>query len=100
LLELSDNEIQAIALAELQSYLPTTANPIKVWIRRWHKAMPLYKVSHDNLLKKIDKLLQKQQGIALAGSSYQGVGIPDCIYSGKCAAENISLFLQNRCVVN
>jgi len=51
--------------------------------------MPQYNVGHSEILSNINKIMSKYSDIELAGNSYEGVGIPDCIRSGETAAENI-----------
>jgi oxygen-dependent protoporphyrinogen oxidase len=51
--------------------------------------MPQYRVGHLELVESIDGLLSDLPGLALAGSAYRGVGIPDCVHSGEEAAEKV-----------
>ena len=48
--------------------------------------MPQYVVGHLERLERLDRLLRGVPGLLLAGASYRGVGIPDCIASGWAAA--------------
>jgi oxygen-dependent protoporphyrinogen oxidase len=52
----------------------------------WEKANPQYNVGHALRLKRIQSCLQGHPGLHLAGCSYEGVGLPDCIRSGREAA--------------
>lgn len=54
--------------------------------QRWLKANPQYNVGHGLRLKRIESCLRGQPGLFLAGCSYEGVGLPDCIRSGRDAA--------------
>jgi oxygen-dependent protoporphyrinogen oxidase len=40
-------------------------------------------------VRRIRERVEACPGLALAGNSYEGVGIPDCIFSGQQAAEKI-----------
>ena len=51
--------------------------------------MPQYNLGHPDKLAKIESALAKHPGLALAGNGYRGIGIPDCINSGKVAVERI-----------
>jgi len=53
--------------------------------QRWEKANPQYNVGHALRLKRIESCLQGHPGLFLAGCSYEGVGLPDCIRSGRDA---------------
>ena len=45
--------------------------------------------------ERIDTALRAVPGLALAGSAYRGVGIPDCIASGEAAAESVARSLAS-----
>ena len=47
--------------------------------------MAQYTVGHLDRVKKIEGLLPP--GIFLAGNGYRGIGVPDCVRTGKEAAE-------------
>jgi len=38
---------------------------------------------------RIEELLSRAPGLALAGNAYHGVGVPDCIHSAQQAAETL-----------
>jgi len=86
LMLLDDDHLVSMSLHELQSYLQTKAEPVQHWLKRWPSSMPQYKVGHGALIDKIRKRMQSYPTLALAGNSYDGVGIPDCIQSGYDAA--------------
>jgi len=54
---------------------------------RWLKANPQYDVGHGLRLQRLVSCLKSHPGLVLAGCSYHGVGLPDCVRSGKRAAE-------------
>jgi oxygen-dependent protoporphyrinogen oxidase len=51
--------------------------------------MAQYTLGHLDRLAQIDERLAEYPGLALAGSAYRGVGIPDCIQSGNDAAATV-----------
>ena len=51
--------------------------------------MPQYHVGHLDLVAQIEARTAEHAGLALAGSAYRGVGVPQCIRSGEAAAEAI-----------
>lgn len=81
--------LQAIAQEEVQQTLGIFAHPCLSRVYLWEKAMPQFNVGHPARLDRIDGMLEKLPGIALAGNGYQGIGIPDCIHSGELAAERV-----------
>jgi oxygen-dependent protoporphyrinogen oxidase len=54
---------------------------------RWLKANPQYEVGHSRRLERLASCLKSHRGLVLAGASYRGVGLPDCVRSGRRAAE-------------
>jgi protoporphyrinogen/coproporphyrinogen III oxidase len=83
-LHLSDDELLADALDQLRAHLDIDAQPTAVRVSRWPNAFPQYRPHHGANIAAAEKLLP--QGIALAGASYHGIGIPTCVRSGGQAA--------------
>ena len=61
--------------------------PLAAKTTRWIKANPQYNVGHARRLERLKSCLKDHPGLVLAGSSYAGVGLPDCVRSGRRAAE-------------
>jgi oxygen-dependent protoporphyrinogen oxidase len=78
-----------IALEELSSLFQLTP-PTYAAIEQWVQAMPLYKVGHLEKLDKIDSALADLGLVYLAGQSYRGVGIADCLRQGRDVAVKIA----------
>ncbi len=92
---LHDDQLKAIALAELSPLLQLQGKPLESWVARYPNSMPHYKVGHLDLIKSIRASVNQWKGLELAGNSYSGIGIPDCIASGERAAESLLESLQN-----
>jgi oxygen-dependent protoporphyrinogen oxidase len=86
MISLTDEEILLIVRDELKQILGVTSPPTFSRIYRWSKAMAQYTVGHLDRVKKIEGLLPP--GIFLAGNGYRGIGVPDCVRTGKEAAES------------
>jgi oxygen-dependent protoporphyrinogen oxidase len=86
---LPEQEMIDTAREELRSIMGIDAEPILTYVHRWRDSHPQYDVGHLDLLAEIDGRRAAHPGLYLAGSSYRGVGIPDCIHSGQLAAEAI-----------
>ena len=63
------------------------ASPLAQKTTRWIKANPQYEVGHSRRLDRLSSCLKSHQGLVLAGASYGGVGLSDCVRSGLRAAE-------------
>jgi len=85
-LELNDQDAVALVERELGIALGLTHRPLDAGVYRWPAVMPQYTVGHLARLRKIDSCLQPHPGLYLAGNAYGGVGVPDCIRSGRLAA--------------
>lgn len=86
-LENSDEQIINTVKQELENILDITGQPYYAHMKRYPRSMPQYNVGHSEIVEKINKLISKHDNLELAGNSYNGVGIPDCIKSGEKAAE-------------
>ena len=81
-----DQRIELAVRQELRDILWLTAKPLFCRIYKWQGAMAQYGVGHLERLERIERLRQQLPGLALAGNGYRGIGVPDCIRSGKEAA--------------
>ncbi|HYL94686.1 MAG TPA: protoporphyrinogen oxidase, partial [Terriglobales bacterium] len=81
-----DQQIELAVRQELRDILWLTAKPLFCRIYKWQGAMAQYGVGHLERLERIERLRQQLPGLALAGNGYRGIGVPDCIRSGKEAA--------------
>lgn len=82
----ADDQLIALARTELRRLCGVTATPALARVYRWPRSMPQYVVGHLERLERLDQLLRGAPGLLLAGASYRGVGIPDCVASGWAAA--------------
>lgn len=72
------------------------AKPLAAKATRWVKANPQYNVGHGERLERLSSCLKSHPGLILAGSSYTGVGLPDCVRSGRRAAARALSHEQRR----
>ncbi len=84
--DLSDEELRDLALRELGPVLGLRAAPELVRVHRWREVHPQYDVGHDRRLESIAAELRGVPGLALTGSAYRGVGIPDCVADAEKVA--------------
>jgi len=84
-----DGELLDIVLGDLRSIMGVTAPPERVKLFRWPDSNPQYEVGHIARLERMDARLQGHPGLLLAGSSFRGIGIPECVRSGSEAAHRV-----------
>ncbi len=82
-------DLIAVARDEVKQILGITAEPSLAKAYRWNRGMPQYTLGHLERIKMIDRELHQIPGLHLAGGSYRGVGLPDCIRSGVTAVQTI-----------
>ncbi|WP_156645349.1 protoporphyrinogen oxidase [Lentibacillus sp. JNUCC-1] len=93
--DLSDEEIIDIVMKDLNKTMDIKADPEFSVITRWKNAMPQYTVGHKERLEGVREQMEvKLPGVMLAGSSYEGIGVPDCIAQGEAAAQRVLDFLR------
>lgn len=80
MVDLSDEEIKKIVLEDLNKTISITKEPDFSLVSRWKKTMPQYTVGHKQKLEQLKSIIGTElPGVFLAGSSYDGFSLPDCI---------------------
>ena len=93
LLDQPDEALEAQVREDLKALLGISGAPTLCRTTRYPDCMPQYNIGHLDRVRRIDALLDRFPTLALAGKSYRGVGIADCIHSGEAAAERIAAAL-------
>jgi oxygen-dependent protoporphyrinogen oxidase len=90
-MERSDEEIAEIAEKELRRVLGIRreAKPLFRRFYRWTLGMPQYTMGHLDRVATIESRSASIAGLALAGGSYRGVGLPNCIESGEAGVDKV-----------
>ncbi|WP_418790817.1 protoporphyrinogen oxidase [Phosphitispora sp. TUW77] len=91
---LNDEEMLKMVLDELKDIIGLTAAPVMHKIFRWVKGMPQYTIGHLDRVADIEARTAGTPGFYVAGGSYRGVGVPDCINVGKKAATDALAYLS------
>jgi oxygen-dependent protoporphyrinogen oxidase len=95
IVDLSDDQIIKIVLDDLSKTMDISMEPDFAVISRWKNAMPQYIVGHKQRLETIKKhVAEELPGVFLAGSSYEGIGVPDCIDQGEAAVQHVLDYLK------
>ena len=86
IVDLPDDEIEEIVLEDLNKIFEINGKPEFSIVTRWKEDRPQYRVGHKQLIMEAKKELSEAfPNVELAGASYEGVGLPDCIDQGKAA---------------
>jgi len=86
-LDESDEALVGIAREELRRMLGLTTAPLAHTIARWPRSMAQYTLGHSQRVAEIRDRAAGIRGLYLAGNAYEGIGIPDCINTGRAAAK-------------
>jgi protoporphyrinogen/coproporphyrinogen III oxidase len=95
-LQRDDEDLAALAAAELAAAVGMTAKSITQRVTRWGGGLPQYNVGHLDRVAGIRQAVARQPGLAVAGAAYDGVGIPACIATAKSAVAEITAYLSTR----
>jgi oxygen-dependent protoporphyrinogen oxidase len=86
-LELDDAALLALVRDELAAILGVQAAPLFQRVFRVRDGYPRYTVGHLERVEAIERALPV--GLHMAGASYRGVGVPDCVRQGQEAASHV-----------
>lgn len=103
-LERSDEDLAAVALADLARVTGVAGTPVQTRITRWDNGLPQYSVGHADRIARVRGAVGRHPGLGVCGAAYGGVGIPACIAdAGREArrlAEGLSLRPQTTDATN
>lgn len=87
-MEMSDEELTQRVGEELAALLPRFGTPDETLVQRWPRGLPQYHLGHERLVDEA-RAASARFNVELAGSAYDGVGVPASIGSGRRAARQI-----------
>ncbi|KQT94461.1 protoporphyrinogen oxidase [Marmoricola sp. Leaf446] len=93
-LQRPDEELAALAVADLGAAIGTTVHPVDAHVQRWGGALPQYAVGHLDRVASVRREVGRVPGLAVCGSAYDGVGVPACIASAELAVAEVLLRLD------
>ena len=89
-----DEALVAAARADAERTLRITGEPLLVRASRWEHAMPRYTVGHLRRVAAVEAAVGAWPAVTVAGASYRGVGLPDCVTQGLAAAASVAARLR------
>ncbi|MFK2825927.1 protoporphyrinogen oxidase [Bacillus sp. B190/17] len=88
--KMNEEELLQVALDDINKVLGMKLEPVVSEVTNWTDSMPNYLITHPKSVEVLEtKLADAYPGILLAGCSYYGVGIPDCIENGESTARKV-----------
>ena len=94
-LQREDDDLAALAAAELSESIGLTAPPVAHRVTRWGGGLPQYNVGHLDRVARIRAAVAARPGLAVAGAAYDGVGIPACVATARQAADQVITYLTS-----
>jgi protoporphyrinogen/coproporphyrinogen III oxidase len=94
LMQLDDAALLEVVSDELRVLLGLEAEPLASETFRWENSFPLLEVGHLEHVAAAERALPN--GVLLAGASYRGLGVPDCVRQGRGAARQALEFVQSQ----
>lgn len=89
--DLDDAALVARLHSDLVDATGMTMKPSEFHVQRWPRAIPQLEVGHLDRVAAVREDLSRYPGLALAGASYDGLGIAACVRSGERAATSCLL---------
>ncbi|MGB6005093.1 MAG: protoporphyrinogen oxidase [Ornithinimicrobium sp.] len=86
----ADRDLIQIVLEDLRQMGLALPEPVAWQVKRWGGALPQYALGHRAKATEIVSSVRALPGLAVCGATYEGVGIPACIASGRAAAEQVA----------
>ena len=82
-----EDRLLATVRDELGRLLGITAHPVLSRVRSWDEGLHQYTLGHLDRVVKAESALTALPGLALAGAAFHGIGLNECIASGRQAAD-------------
>jgi oxygen-dependent protoporphyrinogen oxidase len=95
LLQSADEELAAVAAADLAAATGARGAPVASRVTRWGGGLPQYTVGHLDRVARIRAAVASQPGLAVCGAAYDGIGIPACVATAQAAAGQIAEYLRD-----
>ncbi|MDG3011375.1 protoporphyrinogen oxidase [Rhodococcus sp. D2-41] len=77
--EADDDWLVSRARADLATATGVEAAPLAAHVQRWHGGLPQYAAGHLAVVDRIDAAVASLSGLAVAGATFGGVGVPACV---------------------
>jgi protoporphyrinogen/coproporphyrinogen III oxidase len=95
IVDLSDDQIQQIVLEDLEKIMNLDGDPDFTVVTRYKDSMPQYTVGHQDRTQSLYRDLEAElPGVFIAGSSFEGLGIPECIEQGEKVVRKAIHYMQ------
>jgi protoporphyrinogen/coproporphyrinogen III oxidase len=91
-----EDALLADVLADLAELSGVEAEPVAWTVTKWGGGLPQYGVGHAAVVAGIERAVAAVPGLAVAGATFRGVGIPACVRTATAAALRVAAHLGSR----
>jgi oxygen-dependent protoporphyrinogen oxidase len=89
-LEGTDDDLVALAVADLSEHLGIGGDPVEQRVSRWERSFPQYRPGHNERIAAVGGILRREAaGVVATGAAFTGLGIPACVRQGRDAARAV-----------
>lgn len=88
--ERTNAQLAEEAVTSIRPLLGIESEPLLGRVDKWIDALPQYEIGHLDLLAEIDAAMAEFPHLYLAGTSYRGVGVPDCVRQAREISKKIA----------
>jgi oxygen-dependent protoporphyrinogen oxidase len=92
-LQASDEDLIGVVRADLAELTGITTDPLDAVVTRWGGGLPQYGWGHLDRVDRIERAVAELPGLAVAGATLHGVGLPACVATADAAAMRITSWL-------
>ncbi|MEX0865393.1 MAG: protoporphyrinogen oxidase [Acidimicrobiia bacterium] len=96
LAQAGDDRLRAVVREELAAILGINASPVRTWAHAWNEGLHQYTIGHIDRVERAEAALGALPGVALAGAAFHGIGLNECVESGRRAAASVLETLASR----
>jgi oxygen-dependent protoporphyrinogen oxidase len=94
-LQRDDAALVEVVRADLAALTGVTALPVATVVARWGGGLPQYAPGHVDAVAALERAVAGWAGLAVAGATLHGVGLPACIATADAAARRIAGYLSS-----
>jgi len=84
-----EDRLLAVVREELAALNGITARPVLVRTHSWEGGLHQYTLGHLDRVTRAESAVAAYPGLALAGAAFHGIGLNECVESGRRAAETV-----------
>ena len=91
-----ENKLIDTVMAELGDIMGIRVQPDFARVYVHEKAIPQYTIGHQGRLETLERLLARYKGLYLAGNSYRGISVNDCIENSYRLAGELTAGIKTK----